>query len=403
MIRAGTGLAAGSDPIECARQAALLALQRIEPAGADAVMVFASGDVAGSCLPMLHAVRKVCGTGALAGCSGVGVLTDEGEIEGRSAVAVLAIASDTLRVTPFFVRDLHGRDEEVGREIGRIVRPLQSHNPLVAIFPDTLCCNPDRLFAGLHEVAGEVTVVGGGAACPSGGGDRTLQFCGGEAHSNAVSGLVLTGRIVSTVGVTQSCLPVGRPWTVTAAEGNAIRALNGRPAVRALMESLSGGAGEVSEDLHRLAAHLFVAFPSTSGGEPARGQYIVRNILGVDPDDGAIFVGREIGIGDTVLFALRDPDGARDDIKAMLEETLPAAGRPDLGLYFNCCARGQGLYGMADIDTAYIRNACAPMPLAGFFGYAEIASLRGLARLHNYSGVMVLVSEAPDEERPAAA
>ena len=206
---------------------------------------------------------------------------------------------------------------------------------------------------------------------------------------------MLTGAIVSSVGVTQSCLPVGRLWRVTASEGNAIRTLDGQPAVRALIDCLAGPGREISEDLHRLAPHLFVAFPSGGGRDMKRGQYLVRNILGVDPDDGSVFVGREITEGEAVCFALRDPDGARDDLKAMLEESVPVAGRPDVGLYFNCCARGRGLYGLPDIDTAYIRNTFSHLPLAGFFGYAEIASLRGRARLHNYSGVMVLVSEAP--------
>jgi len=365
---------------------------------ADAVMVFISGHDAAAHSRMLRAVRKTCSTGHLAGCSGAGVLTDAGEIEGDRGVAVLALASDSLKITPFFVKDLKGRDEEAGREIGRIIQPLLAHNALVVLFPDTLSCNPDLLFAGLHEIAGPVPVAGGGAACGSAGSEATFQFCGGEAANNAVSGMVLTGAIVCSVGVTQSCLPVGRPRRVTASLGNAIKSLDDAPAVRALLESLAGPGREISEDVHRLARHLFVAFPAGPGRELKRGQYIVRNILGVDPDDGSIYVGCEIAVGETICFALRDPDGARDDLKAMLEESVPSVprmGGPGLGLYFNCCARGEGLYGLPDIDTAYIRNTYAHMPLAGFFGFAEIAPSSGRARLHNYAGVMVLVSEAP--------
>ena len=398
MIQAATGLASGKDPVKCAEQAARMAMESLASRGArraDAVLVFTSGEAIGSFVPMLHAIRSQCQTGNLAGCSGAGVLTQEGEIEGENGVAVLTLASDTMKATPFFVRDLKGRDVEAGHEIGRVIQPLLSDNALLVIFPDTLSCNPELLFSGLYETAGPVPVVGGGAAACVTSGARTHQFCGGEAMSNAVSGVVLTGAIVSSVGVTQSCLPVGHLWRVTKSEGNAIRTLDGKPAVRALVECLAGPGREVSEDLHRLAPHLFVAFPSGGGREMKRGQYLVRNILGVDPDDGSVFVGREITDGEMISFALRDPDGARDDLKAMIEESLPLAGRPDVGLYFNCCARGRGLYGLPDIDTSFIRNTFAHLPLAGFFGYAEIASLRGRARLHNYSGVMLLVSEAP--------
>jgi len=398
MIAAGTGLATGADVERCAEKAAAQAMERLAATGArsaDALLAFTSGDLGGAEPRVLRVLRSVCGTGTLAGCSGAGILTESGEIEGERGVAVLALSSDSLSASPFFVRGLKGRDREVGREIGQLVEPHLDRNALLVLFPDTLSCNPEQLFSGIRDVAGAVPIVGGGAASGSADTTSTFQFCGGESISNAVSGMILSGGIVCSVGVTQSCLPVGRPRRVTGAVGNAIKSLDGIPAVQALLESLAGPGREISEDLHRLAHHLFVAYPPAPGLDLRRGQYVVRNILGVDPDDGAIFVGQETAEGDMISFALRDPDGARDDLKAMLEENLLVAGQPDLGFYFNCCARGRGLYGLGDIDTAYIRNAFARLPLVGFFGYAEIASLRGRAHLHNYSGVMVLVSEAP--------
>jgi small ligand-binding sensory domain FIST len=402
MIRAGTGLSTHADHARAAEEAAGAAMARLgEGAGgslasADAVLVFTSGTRTGDLVPMLQSIRSICGTGNLSGCSGAGVLTEAAEVEGSPAVAVLAIASDSLRATSLHAEDLKGHDEDVGRRLGRLAVPLLGDNPLLLIFPDTLCCNPDLLLAGIREIIGPVPVVGGGAAPANDTGKVTRQFSGGAALSNAVSGMLLCGEIVSSVGVTQSCLPVGRPRRVTRSEGNAIRTLDGIPAVRALLECFSGGPGhDLSVDPQRLAPHLFLAFPSGGAQDLARGQYLVRNILGVDPDDGAIYVGHEMHEGDLVSFALRDPDGAREDLKAMIEESVPMAGRPALGLYFNCCARGKGLYGLAGVDTAFISNAFGGVPLAGFFGLAEIAPVRGQARLHNYSGVMVLVSEAP--------
>jgi small ligand-binding sensory domain FIST len=94
-------------------------------------------------------------------------------------------------------------------------------------------------------------------------------------------------------------------------------------------------------------------------------------------------------------FMLRDPAGAREDLKAMLEEesSLSAVAAPRLAFYFNCCARGESLYGHEGIDAAYFRGAFGDLPMAGFFGFCEIATMGGAARLHNYSGVMTLVSE----------
>lgn len=403
MIRAGTGLSTHADRTRAADEAATAAMtalsSRAEPGGraaADAALVFTSGLKARDFDAMLETVRRICGTGNIAGCSGAGVLTERAEVEDAPAVAVLALVSDSLRATALQVTDLKGNDRDAGRRIGLAAGRELGDNPLLIIFPDTMGCVPDRLLAGIQETLGPVPVVGGGAAPASGGGKAAFQFCGQSALTNAVTAMLLSGDIVSSVNVTQSCLPVGRPMRVTRSQGNAIRTLDGTPAVKALIECLAGGPGrDLGIDPQRLAPHLFIAFPSGGGGDLGRGRYLVRNILGVDPDDGAIFVGHEMHEGEMVSFALRDPDGARDDLKAMLQETAPGAGRPDLGLYFNCCARGAGLYGLPGIDTAFISNAFDGVPLAGFFGLAEFAPVGGQARLHNYSGVMVLISESP--------
>ncbi len=370
------------------------AMARLGTGQADATLIFSTSDRTDLFRPMLRAIGEITATGNMVGCSGAGVLTESGEIEGETGVAVLTLSSDSLRVAPFFFSDLKGKDAEIGRRIGQLVPPGQQSQALIVIFPDTLACNPEPLFGGIREAAGPVPVVGGGAGSCDATRETTFQFCGTESTSNAVSGVILTGAIASSVGVTQCCLPLGKPRLVTGAVGNSISSLDGMPALRVLMECLAGPGREATTDMHRLASHVFVAFPPGAGRELRRGQYVVRSILGVDPDDGSIYVGNEVDEGQMVCFALRDPDGARDDLKAMLQECWNGGSGPDLGLYFNCAARGRGLYGVSGLDTSYISNSFAKLPVVGFFGYAEIAPLGGRTRLHNYSGVMVLVSES---------
>lgn len=402
MIRAATGIGQESSASASARTAVLQAMSHLRSDGAsraDVVLLFLSGEADPSIGEAVKAAHGACDGARLVGCSAAGILSEGAEIEGETAAVALAIESGAMQAHPVFMEGLKGNDRAIGQQIGRMVRPHLDDNPLLVLFPDTLSCNPEPLFEGLHDISGPIPVVGGGAAAGGPRPDSTWQFCDGGASTNAVSGLILTGAIVCSVGVTHSCLPIGRPMKVTSGLGNSIRALDGIPAIEALAGSIPGAGRDVGRDLHRIAPHIFVVFPAGPGREVRRGQYFVRSILGVDPSDGAIFVGREVHEGETISFALRDPEGAREDLKAMLEESLPLAGSPDLALYFNCCARGQGLYGLQGIDTAYIRNAFSEIPIAGFFGFAEIAPLRGRARLHNYSGVMALVSEAPSSDR----
>jgi small ligand-binding sensory domain FIST len=96
-----------------------------------------------------------------------------------------------------------------------------------------------------------------------------------------------------------------------------------------------------------------------------------------------------------MVFTLRDGQRARDDLEQMLQRQSERLGgkKPALGLYFNCCARGASLYGIADIDSAYIRRTLGDFPLIGMFGGYELAPLGGANHLFAYTGVLALVTE----------
>jgi len=399
MIWAGSGLSSRANTLQAAEDAARSAMSRAGLQRAGLVFCFATIDHAAKYAEMLSVVRKVTGCGNLVGCSGAGVLATDGEIENGPGISVLVMAGDKATAAPFLVGNLHGRDRDAGREVAALVNPYRQASSVLVLFPDTLSCNPDELFAGLEDGLGNVPVAGGGAA-DDGSGKATFQMCGGQVVSNAVSGVLLTGELASSIGVTQACRPIGDIFRVTSCEGNVIESLEGRPALEALRSAIGN---HVSGDFSRLAGSIFLGFPFedlVQGVPPRRGAYIVRNIIGVDDDSGALAVGKPVAKGDLVCFVARDPLGAREDLKEMLSEStelIPAA-IPRAGLYFNCCARGAGLYGVQGIDVAFINRAFGSLPVAGFFGFCEIATMAGSARLHNYSGVMTLVSEPAEPE-----
>ena len=66
-------------------------------------------------------------------------------------------------------------------------------------------------------------------------------------------------------------------------------------------------------------------------------------------------------------------------------------GAPDFGLYFDCAARGRGLYGREGVDLAAIHQHLGEFPLLGMFGGFELATTYGMARVYTYTGVLVLV------------
>ena len=119
VIAAGTGLAVASAADNAALEASIEAVEHSGVDAADLALVFVTGDAHDRAHDILHAVRRVTGARAVVGCSGTGVLTEFREVEGQTAVAVLAVRSDRLLATPFL---FEGQDErpELGAELARL-------------------------------------------------------------------------------------------------------------------------------------------------------------------------------------------------------------------------------------------------------------------------------------------
>ncbi len=97
-------------------------------------------------------------------------------------------------------------------------------------------------------------------------------------------------------------------------------------------------------------------------------------------------------VGQTICFTLRDAIGARDDMKAMLDEQAEVRrdARPRFGFYFNCAGRGSALYGQPGLDPELIRRRFGSLPLAGIESSFEIAPAFGRPRIHMFTGVLLL-------------
>jgi len=388
-IDAGVGLSTEERSADAARAAARAALERSGASSADWGLVFITSPHRPHFAEMLAEIQKTRGTEFLAGCSAWGVLTGTQEVEGGPAVAVLAVRSDSLTASTFYATlggdDLAGAAREVARQI------RDPRHGLVVLLPDPAAARPDHL---LHEIGRALPgceAVGGAAS-----GDPevpgTFQFYGRNVASRALTGLQLTGDVHHSIGITQGCQPLGPPARVTAGDGNVILELDGRPALEVLRSRLPGS---LSGTLERLARHLFVGLPPDPLQEEIQpGEYLVRQLMGIDEERGALVVAATVRAGEPLYVVLRDQQAAREDLKEMLRRVRDdASGTARFGLYFNCAGRGSSLYGLPGIDSAFISSTLGELPVIGFFGNAEIAPLRGRNRLFTYTGVLALIGE----------
>lgn len=392
MIRAGVGQSANPSTARAAEEAAAQAMAQAGLAAADTVIVFFTADHAPSYQSLTSVLNQITGCARIVGCSSAGILTAAGEIEGAHGLAVLVFASDQMKSRSFLCQPLRGREGEIGSEIARTVREDTPQHELLALLPDTYNAQPGQLLQSVQSRAGFLPIVGAGAS-ESGMGGATYQLCDATVATNAVAGLHLSGSFRALVDITQGCQPVTEPMVITKAENNLIFEIDHRPAFEVFAQVLKG---PLAEDLRRALMFVFVGLPASAEQTSITpGEYVVRNIVGLDPAHGILAAAETVREGEPIIFTLRDGQRARDDLGQMLQRQARRLEgiEPAFGLYFNCCARGSSLYGIPGIDTAYIRRELGDFPLIGMFGGYELAPLRSANHLFAYTGVLALITE----------
>jgi len=196
-----------------------------------------------------------------------------------------------------------------------------------------------------------------------------------------VSGVVFGEDVTVATRLTQGCSPVVPKHRITECQRNIILSIDGKPALDVMRQDLGERFGE---ELNRLGGQIFVGLP-IKGSDT--GDYLVRNLLGIDPQSKLIAIGELVQPGHQVMFCRRDPDAAVEDMNRMLESIKKGLfGKPRGGIYYSCIARGPNLFGSKSEELGYIRDALGDFPLVGFFCNGEISH----NRLYGYTGVLTL-------------
>ena len=196
-----------------------------------------------------------------------------------------------------------------------------------------------------------------------------------------ISGLLLTPEVSVATALTQGCIPIGPVRRIDEARDNVVMAIDGRPALAVFLDEIGP---DLARDPRGLGGVIFAGLP-VQGSDT--GDYLVRNLLGIDPRQGWIVLGAEVAPGDSILFCRRDPDSARADLDRMLRQLAARLqGPPKAGIYVSCIARGAALFGEPGVETGLIRERFGDIPLIGFFANGEISR----DRLYGHTGVLTL-------------
>ena len=209
---------------------------------------------------------------------------------------------------------------------------------------------------------------------------RNLQVAD-TVSTGGISGVLFSSAVPVATGHTQGCTPIAAKHIVTACDQNIIISLDDRPALEVFNEDV----GEmIAGDLQRIAGYIYVGLriPGSDTGD-----YLVRNLVGIDPTQQLIAVSELLQEGGEVMFCRRDGDTAREDMRRMLadiRQRMPVT--PKGAVYYSCTARGRYQFGENSEELRLIRDELGDFPLVGFFANGEIFH----NRLYGYTGVLTV-------------
>lgn len=334
------------------------------PAAANLGFLYVSDAHAGELDAILAFFRSATGVPHWTGSVGIGVCATGIEYMDAPAIAVMLGEFEPGR---FQMLPPVTRPEDLPDEAGY----------LAFVHGDPGHPQIQTLIEGLARRTASGFVVGG---LSSARGDA-LQICDGVV-SGGLSGVLFDGSVNVATRLSQGIAPLGARHIITEATKNIIGSLDHRPALAVMKSEI----GEVlARDLRRAAGYIFVGLP-VRGSDT--GDYMVRNILGVDPQHELVAIGEYVEPGDELLFCKRDTASAEADLVRMLNALKTQRGDAPIrgGVYVSCLGRSAQLFGVPHRELGLIREVLGEFPLVGFFANGEISH----DRLYGYTGVLTL-------------
>ncbi|MEB3361173.1 MAG: FIST N-terminal domain-containing protein [Synechococcaceae cyanobacterium] len=380
---------------------------------ADLALVFASSAYASDLPRLLPLLRRRLNASHWLGCLGGGVIGTTGggprsgevhECEHEPALSVTLLRLpgaelQSFQLDPGELPDLDGPAEPWCELLGSSVAATRS----VLLLVDPGCGSINDLISGLDYALPQAAKLGGIAGQHSAPHPSLLfedRVCGGAV------GFTIGGRWRLEPVVAQGCRPIGPVLEVEQAQRNVVlqvsRGEQRHSPVAALQQILTS---LTPADREKVQHSLFLGVGRQDFSLPAgaadgltddRVPFLVRNLIGVDPRNGAVAVGDRMRAGQKVQFQLRDADASRSESRQLLHRLAQEHNQPLTALLFACLGRGQGLYGQPDGDVRLCHEAFPDLPISGVFCNGEIGPIGGSTHLHGYTACWAFLVADPE-------
>ena len=321
---------------------------------------------------ILRSLRAATGITQWVGSVGMGICATGTEYYEEPALAIMLgeFPSDDFRVFPSLVDDLDDFDLRHGDW-------MRTNSPYLGlVHGDPSNGLTEILIQQLAQRTTAGFLVGGLASAR----EDALTIADGVTRGG-LSGVLFSERVGILTRLSQGCSPIGPHHVITEGQRNILMRLDGESALDVLKQDI----GEIlARDLSRLGGYIFAGLP-IQGSDT--GDYLVRNLVGIDPNHGLVAIGDLVEPGRELMFCRRDADTAREDLERMLMGIKSRLSAPPRGgIYVSCLGRGVNLFGPDSAELKQIQAALGDVPIVGFYANGEISQ----DRLYGYTGVLTL-------------
>ncbi len=318
---------------------------------------------------------------AFIGATAEGVIHSGVEFEHAPAMTLFAAHLPSVGVRAFHVSQDDLQRVVSADELPELLGIETQRDPSFLLLGDPYSIDVLRLIDLLGEAYPGRPAVGGMASAAERPGQNRLVFDGQTLRQGLV-GVGLWGNVRLDAVVSQGCKPIGRRLIITRGEGNIIQQLGGKPAWTAINEVL-GECDKADIELARTRGLLVGRVINENQGSFGRGDFLIRNPIGIDSNSGALTVNDFVRTGQTVQFHVRDGHSAAEDLRTLLAGS--ASPPPAGALLFSCNGRGTRMFSERNHDARTVAGCSGAAPLAGFFCAGEIGPVGRRNFLHGFT------------------
>jgi len=383
-VRIGSGLSTEPDARFGAAEAAASARDALGGRPCDLAVVFASGAHLAAPEATLEGVHEALAPAELVGCGAAGVIGEMREVEEGTAISVWAASLDGGEALPF-----HAEVEPMGDGGGVLSGlPELSGAAGALLLADPFTFPTDAVLRELSAGAPMLPLLGGLASARS-PDQETPLLIGDEVKTSGAVGVRFDGVEILPC-VSQGAAPVGPELTITACDGAIISELAGKPALEKLRETIET---LTVEDLRLVQGGLLMGVViDPNKPDYVQGDFLVRGLVGADPDTGQVAVGTDVRPGQVVRLHARDAASADRDLRSALSARRVALGgrTPAGALLIACNGRGAGMFGHHHHDAAALSDELGGAPAAGFFAAGEIGPVGGEYFVHSFTATVAV-------------